>query len=132
MKSFVALWIAKKLKETGKIVLYFDLENPFVVVRPRYDVLGISDSTNFYYCGTWVEGDPGQFFTAHFEETYCELAKQLKPVMIFDSFNRFNPYDENDANKLAKVTNSFRKLTKLGATVIVIHQKMRLTLWRQL
>jgi hypothetical protein len=43
------------------------------------------------------------------------------PVIVFDTFASFSTADENDNAAMGAVFKTFRSLTNLGATVIVIH-----------
>ncbi len=52
-----------------------------------------------------------------------KLAKRYQPVMIFESLIRFHSLDENEATAMRGVSQFFRGLCNLGATVIVLHHQ---------
>jgi len=127
MKSMLALsmgyGISKGAEVLGrktvqKPVLYIDKENPVSLIKDRQVLLGIVDELNLHYWGSWVFEIP-----TCFDSVYLKLAEKYKPVMIFDSMIRLHALDENKATEMRQVSESFRRLCNLGATVIVLHHR---------
>jgi DNA primase len=99
-------------------VYYIDKENPRAVLKDRFQKLGIKSNHPFYIWPLWGEKEPPSFNN----DVYIELAKE-KPLIIIDSLIRFYPKgtDENTSTDISPVMAFLRKLTKAGATVLVLH-----------
>ena len=127
MKSMLALSIADGIRRgteifgrqtMQKIVLYIDKENPVSLIKERWPLLKIVGESNLYYWGYWFTEIPD---VPH--PVYVKLAERYQPVMIFDSLIRFHSLDENEATAMRGVSQFFRGLCNLGATVIVLHHQ---------
>lgn len=131
-KSFACLDLAARVavgypfaghKTITTPVLYLDRENGAQIINARKTFLGIGDTSSedgLSYWGTWMTEDPCGLN----DERLIATAEKRKPLIIFDSLIRFcQGKDENSADAMAKVTELFRKLTKVGATVVVIAHK---------
>jgi hypothetical protein len=51
------------------------------------------------------------------------MARERKPLIIFDSLIRFHRAEENSATEMAEVMQNLRALANLGATIVVLHHK---------
>jgi len=127
MKSMLALSMADGIRKGTEIlgrhtmqkqVLYIDKENPVGLIKERWPLLKIVDESNLYYWGYWFTEIPD---VPH--PVYVKLAERYQPVMIFDSLIRFHSLDENEASAMRGVSQFFRGLCNLGATVIVLHHQ---------
>ncbi len=127
MKSMLALSIADGIRRgteifgrqtVQKIVLYIDKEMPVSLIKERWPLLKIVGESNLYYWGYWFTEIPD---VPH--SVYVKLAERYQPVMIFDSLIRFHSLDENEATAMRGVSQFFRGLCNLGATVIVLHHQ---------
>ncbi len=127
MKSMLALSIADGIRKGTEIlgrqtmqkqVLYIDKENPVSLIKERWPLLKILGESNLYYWGYWFTEIPD---VPH--PVYVKLAERYQPVMIFDSLIRFHSLDENEATAMRGVSQFFRGLCNLGATVIVLHHQ---------
>jgi hypothetical protein len=131
-KSFACLDLAARVavgypfaghKTVATPVLYLDRENGAQIINARKTFLGIGDTSSddgLSYWGTWMPEDPCSLN----DERLIATAEKRKPVIIFDSLIRFaQGKDENSADAMAKVTELFRRLTKVGASVLVIAHK---------
>ncbi len=132
MKSMLALSMGYAISTGSEVfgrptvqkpVLYIDKENPVGLIKERQDLLHLTDESNLHYWGSWFSEIPSCF-----DPVYLLLAKKYKPVIIFDSLIRFHTMDENDATAMRTVSESFRRLCNLGATVIVLHHQGKLSL----
>ena len=130
-KSWFAFWQAKKILEQNDdvIVLYIDLENPKIMVRIRYRILGEFDDSRMIYWGDWPKADippPTNILTKKGKdiETMVEYIQDIgkHPVVIFDTLDRFHSVDENSAQEMGYVGSYFKDLIRKGATVIVLQQ----------
>jgi hypothetical protein len=54
-----------------------------------------------------------------------QIARERKPLIIFDSLIRFHSCDENSATEMAQVMQDLRALANAGATVIVLHHRAK-------
>ena len=97
-------------------VLYLDRENPAAVVRLRRDILRVGDPPLLRYWGQWMTDPP----CLPGDERLIEFARAHRPLIVFDSLVRFHRGEENSAEQMAMVTNLFRNLVAVGATVLVI------------
>jgi len=127
MKSMLALSMAYGIRRGTEIfgrqtiqkpVLYIDKENPVSLIKERQVLLRLIDESNLYYWGYWFTEIPD---VPH--PVYVKLAERYQPVIIFDSLIRFHRLEENDATAMRGVSQFFRGLCNLGATVIVLHHQ---------
>jgi len=105
-------------------VLYLDRENPLAVVRERLAVLGIEslappEGAGSRIWGGWACDAPPAIGDARLEE----IARERRPLIIFDSLIRFHDADENSATEMAAVMADLRALANAGATVVALHHK---------
>jgi AAA domain len=100
-------------------VLYLDRENPLRVVQERLAVLGISAPQRSRIWGGWLADAPPAIGDARL----LEIARQRRPLMVFDSLIRFHDADENSATEMALVMGGLRALAHAGATVVALHHK---------
>lgn len=126
-KTWLALYIAKCVDENipclgrdtkYRKVYYVDKENPKSVVKAYCKKLGINENTNIELWPLWAEKEPPPFP----DEVYLEIAKE-KPLIIFDSQIRFYPKgtDENSASDMNPFMGFLKRLTRTGATVLILH-----------
>ena len=99
-------------------VLILDRENGATIYKERFTRLNIPKNENISYWGGWDDPEPpGPEF-----EAYLKIAKEHKPLIIFDSFIAFmREGSEQDATEVRRYMNYFRKLAQTGATVVFIH-----------
>lgn len=100
-------------------VLLLDAENPLPAIRERFKRLGIATHANFRVWGQWVGEDPPSAGGAVVWEWVARC--EPKPVIIVDSVIAFHPGTENDSNETRQYMATYRNLTKIGVTVIVLH-----------
>jgi hypothetical protein len=100
-------------------VLLLDAENPLTAIRERFKRLGIATHANFRVWGQWVGEDPPSAGGAVVWEWVARC--EPKPVIIVDSVIAFHPGTENDSNETRQYMATYRNLTKVGVTVIVLH-----------
>ena len=55
------------------------------------------------------------------DEKLVEIARELRPLIIFDSYARFQPQDETTPQQMARVSEDLRRLTDVGADVLVLY-----------
>ncbi len=99
-------------------VYYIDRENPRNVLRRYFMKLGLSDTTPMEVWPLWIDEEPPVFPY----DLYQKYAKE-RPLIVFDSLIRFYPKgtDENQSTHISPVMNFLKSLTKVGATVIILH-----------
>ncbi len=102
---------------TQRMVLYCDRENGLAVVKQHLFDLKIGRTDDLVYWGTWCGRPPDGPGAA----SLLELARDRKPVIIFDSLVAFHPGDEQDASETRRFLQLFRNLAAAGATVVVLH-----------
>lgn len=128
LKTWVAMDIAGRvangLKFAGKVathrrVLVLDRENPASVIHYRRDLLGIGDPRMLHYWGIWQDEPPPE----PSDERLLAMAKEEKPLMIFDSLIRFHKRKENSSEEMARTMAHFRALVGAGATVVILHHR---------
>ncbi len=100
-------------------VLYLDRENPLRVMQERLAVLGISAPQHSRIWGGWLPDAPPAIGDARL----LEIARQRRPLIVFDSLIRFHDADENSATEMALVMGGMRALAHAGATVVALHHK---------
>jgi hypothetical protein len=100
-------------------VLLLDAENPLPAIRERFNRLGIKTHQDFRAWGQWVGEDPPAAGGAIVLEwvTRCDP----KPVIIVDSVIAFHPGTENDSNETRRYMAQYRRLTAMGATLVLLH-----------
>jgi RecA-family ATPase len=127
-KSWLAFALLRGLTSTGRFldrecrpasVLYLDRENPLAVVRERLATLGVESLNEARIWGGWLQEDPPAIGDARL----LEIARDRKPLIVFDSLIRFHSADENSATEMAKVMQDLRALANAGATVIALHPR---------
>src|SRR5579872_2838103 len=100
-------------------VLLLDFENPLPAIRERFSRLRIKTNQNLRVWGQWIGEDPPAAGGAIVLEWVMRC--NPKPVIIVDSVIAFHPGTENDANETRRYMAQYRSLTKMGATVILLH-----------
>jgi len=127
-KTWLAMILSKGVSAGGTFlgrkctpanVLYLDKDNPASVVTERKEILRIQPSETLKYWGGWAEDQPPSIGDARL----LEVARQRKPVIIFDSFIRFHSADENAASEIAPVMFHLRALAHAGATIVLLHHR---------
>lgn len=129
-KTWLALVLARSVA-TGSLflgrqcqradVLCLDRENPAAIVRQRSELLGMLEVANIRIWGGWLEDPPpaiGDFRLA-------QIARERKPLMIFDPLIRFHSADENSATEMAPIMADLRALANAGATVLLTHHRAK-------
>jgi hypothetical protein len=129
-KSWLALCLGRAVAEGAPFleracpqmpVLYLDRENPQAVVRERLQVLGIRSAERLRVWGGWLADPPPYIGDARL----LQIARQLRPLIIFDSLIRFHDGDENSATEMSPVVSDLRALAHAGATVVVLHHRAK-------
>jgi hypothetical protein len=127
-KSWLALALLRSVAASAKFlerdcaamsVLYLDRENPLTVVRERMAMLGIESLGGSRVWGGWLPDAPPAIGDARL----LEMARERRPLMIFDSLIRFHSADENSATEMAEVMQGLRALANAGATIVALHHK---------
>jgi hypothetical protein len=126
-KSLLALDIARavatgsqfaRLDSRPREVLYVDQENGYNLIAMRRDLMGIpADTPRLRYLGQWVDVKLGGIDSP----VMLEYAALEKPLVVFDSLIRFGVVNENDNAGMAKIMAAFLRLSRAGATVILLH-----------
>lgn len=102
-------------------VLYVDRENTGPVVLERLYRLRVRDGDRFKYWGGWVGEEPPPLDAPIYAEYVASC--NPKPLIIVDSLVAFHPGNENDATETRKFLDQARRLTNLGAAVVMLHHK---------
>lgn len=127
-KSWLALTLLRSAVSGGKFldrecealsVLYLDRENPLTVVRERLAMLGVESLAGTKIWGGWLPDPP----PAIGDVRLLEMARERRPLLLFDSLIRFHSADENSATEMAEVMQNLRALANVGATVVALHHK---------
>jgi archaellum biogenesis ATPase FlaH len=127
-KTWISLWLAKAVHEgrgflgrkaVQRPILYLDRENPAALIRERCSILEIHSSEAFRIWGGW-ESEPPPMIG---DRRLLEIARTLKPLIVFDSFIRFHRSDENSATEMGRVMGEVRALANAGAVVHLQHHK---------
>jgi KaiC/GvpD/RAD55 family RecA-like ATPase len=100
-------------------VLYLDRENPLTMVRQRLTMLGVESLGSTRIWGGWLSDAPPLIGDVR----VLEMAREHRPLIIFDSLIRFHSAEENSATEMAEVMQNLRALANVGATVLVLHHK---------
>jgi hypothetical protein len=100
-------------------VLFLDRENPLTVIIDRLDRLGIQDTPRLRFWGGWLPHE------APLPDALAVLdwvkACEPRPLVVVDSLAAFHGGDQNDAGEMRGFMHRCRRLSDLGATVVVIH-----------
>ncbi len=122
-KSWVALWVTKKLISKGIPVLYLDTENGPRIIAERLKALGaeekkLEDYLHYYY-------SPDLPMTEEATEAYVRLLEEVDPALVvFDSWVNFLSgagLDENVSSDIAKWSLNFsRPARDRGITVLLL------------
>jgi len=99
-------------------VLILDYENPDHAVRARLELLARGRPiTGARFWGTWLQHQP----PAIGSDLLLQIAKQIKPLMIFDPFRYAHLAEENDSTEMMSVMQHLRSYAAAGAAVLVLH-----------
>jgi archaellum biogenesis ATPase FlaH len=124
-KSTLVLTWCKQMAESGCDVLYLDRDNGVSIIQDRIiERFGQSFPASIAYWGLWCKNEKGEPMEPPFPDSPIlkEWIKTAKnPVIIFDTFASFSTADENDNAAVGAVFKTFRALTNLGATLLIIH-----------
>lgn len=112
-------FLERECKSTG--VLYLDRENPLAVVRERLAILEIESLAGARIWGGWLPDAP----PAIGDVRLLQIAREHRPLLIFDSLIRFHSADENSATEMAEVMQNLRALANVGATVAALHHRAK-------
>lgn len=128
-KSLIAFCLAwKETKENNfKTTFYLDLDNPIDLYKDRY--INFEELDNLIYISTW---DIMNIFTEYTgtnpKEKALNILKDLSndsevnnTLIVIDCLQAFCDY--NDLKELRNFFEICRKLTQLGATILIIHHK---------
>jgi len=110
-------FLDRQCKSTG--VLYLDRENPQAVVRERLSMLGVESLSGSRIWGGWLPDAPPVIG----DSRLLQIARDHRPLTIFDSLIRFHGADENSASEMAPVMEGLRQLANADATVVALHHK---------
>jgi len=108
-------FLDRKVKQ--RPVVYLDRENPLAVVKSRLKDLGISETGNMSLWGGWNRAEA----CGPDDTELIEYASKYHPLIVFDSLVRFHSGDEQSAKDTSVFMKLMRKLTNVGATVIILH-----------
>lgn len=126
-KTLFALSIAKALTTTdpflGKFfveeqvpVIYLIPESSSRAFRARCEKFRIPDDPNLFVCRTVSEGATLPLD----DESLFQAVRELKPVVILDTFIRFSESDdENDAAQNKKIVSDIIRLRQAGAAAVI-------------
>ena len=126
-KTLFALSIAKALTTTDEFLGKFFVEEQVPVIylipesssrafRARCEKFGIPDDPKLFVCRTVSEGATLPLDDA----SLFEAVRELKPVVILDTFIRFSEAeDENDAAQNKKIVNDIIALRQAGAVAVI-------------
>jgi DnaB-like helicase N terminal domain/AAA domain len=118
-KSSLALaWCGLALR-SERPVLILDRENPLAVIQERIVRLHIDDGPCLRYWGGWLDQQaptPGS-------PLVLDWVRQCKqsPIVVIDSLIAFHGGDENDAAETRAFMHQLRRLSDLGAAVLITH-----------
>lgn len=128
-KSLIALSLAKGLSSGGRFlkkfkcsqsnVLYIDEDNGSGTIHKRTKSLRFSEKNKY------LKISISRGYKIDDESDLLELKNIIKEesidVVIFDSFVRIHSKEENSSSEMREISSIFRKLTKSGLVVIIIH-----------
>jgi RecA-family ATPase len=129
-KSWLALSLLRAVSTGGRFldreckaadVLYLDRENPLAVIRDRLAILGIESLGKAKIWGNWLRDAPPTIGDVRL----VQIARERRPLLIFDSLIRFHSADENSATEMAPVMGDLRALANAGATVVALHHRAK-------
>jgi hypothetical protein len=100
-------------------VLFLDRENPLSFIIDRLDRVGFGDCSRLRFWGGWLETSP----PLPDAPVVLEWVRSCdpKPLIVVDSLSAFHDGDQNDASEMRRFMQRCRRLTDLGATVVIIH-----------
>lgn len=98
-------------------VLYMDRENPLSAARQHLFDLHIERNEDLIYWGTWCEVIPDGPAAA----SLLELAREEKPLIIWDALVAFHGGDEQSATETRAFLQHLRNLASAGATILILH-----------
>jgi archaellum biogenesis ATPase FlaH len=113
-----ALFLGRRCQKTR--VYYLDRENPLSEAQKRRLLLSESGNPDFLWWGSWRSFPEVPDLEAGFS-TLLTLAREERPLLIFDTLAAFTDGDENDKVDVQPVMQKFRRLTGAGATVVFLH-----------
>lgn len=102
-------------------VVILDRENPLALVQQRLQMLKGVTCPGLRIWGGWMKDEP----PALGDSRLLTMAKQYRPLMVFDSLVRFHTADENSATDMAPVMGHLRRLADAGGTVVVLHHRTK-------
>jgi hypothetical protein len=126
-KTLFALSIAKALTTTDPFLGKFFVEEQVPVIylipessgrafRARCEKFRIPDDPNLFVCRTVSEGATLPLD----DESLFQAVRELKPVVILDTFIRFSESDdENDAAQNKKIVSDIIRLRQAGAVAVI-------------
>ncbi len=98
-------------------VLFLDYENPDFEVRRRLEIMAGGPVPDFKVWGTWLEQQPPQIGS----ELLLEIAKQVRPLLVFDPFRYAHLEEENDSTAMMRIMQCLRDDATAGAAVLILH-----------
>jgi hypothetical protein len=98
-------------------ILYCDRENPAGVVKKHLHDLHIAQTPDLTFWGNWCahEADGPE------SSSLLQLARNERPVLIFDLVIAFNPGDEQSSNETRAFMQHTRNLAAAGASPVLLH-----------
>lgn len=125
MKSYLSLHLAAEAhKHSGIKTIYIDVENSELVILRRIKEMGVPDSEHFHYWGSWSSVEVIHRPPPLGHKIYRELAKEYKPLFIWDTYDGFHGADENRVKEMRKPNRELQILShEYGATSLVLQQK---------
>ncbi len=103
-------------------VLVIDKENHLQHIQKRLKMLNVRDDPIFYIekVDDFLIDDQKSF------AIIADMVKEMKiELVIFDSLVRIHSGDENESKDISKAMNLFRKITRMGSTVVFIHHNRK-------
>jgi hypothetical protein len=129
-KSWLALSLLRAVSTGGRFldrdckrgdVLFLDRENPLAAIHERLAMLGVESLGSARIWGGWLRDAPPSIGDVRL----VQIARERRPVMVFDSLIRFHRADENSATEMAHVMGDLRALANVGATVVALHHRAK-------
>jgi RecA-family ATPase len=113
-----------------RTVLYFDRDNPEVVINKRLRMMGSPEGFKLW-CKNLPEHakyPPPPVDTAKGQLRYAHLIKkyQPNPLLIFDVFQEFysSGKDKNKDVDMMPVVDAYIRLVQLGCTIVYLHHRV--------
>lgn len=105
-------------------IVYLDRENPFALVRERFDRALGRDAELVRYWGDWPHiAEPPPMIGDARLLSFC---REYKPLLVIDSLIRFhNAESEDKAVDMAPVMHHLRALANAGGTVLAVHHRAK-------